>query len=104
MSTQYFLTEMMVDFLTYFVFWLILTLILNRIWKIKIPKRIVKLFWISSAVFLAGFVFLSNELDDQYWIKRDFEVKIFDSGCTIFEFHSTNREKYQTASNNHYGE
>lgn len=95
LSTQYFLTEMIINFLIYFVFWLIITLSLNQIWKINIPKRISKMFWIGFAVLFLGFAYLSNELDDRYLIKRDFEVKIFDSGFTIFGIHPTNREKYQ---------
>lgn len=96
MSTQYFLTEMAFNLLTYFVFWLILTLVLNRIWKINITKRIAKIFWIGFATLFLGFVYMSNDLDDRYLIKRDFDVKIFDGGITIFGIHSTDREKYQT--------
>jgi hypothetical protein len=43
---------------------------------------------------------LSNDLDDRYSTKRDFEVKIFDSGISIFGIHSTDREKYQTEIEN----
>ena len=96
MSTQYFLTEMAMNFLTYFIFWLIVTLALNRIWKINIPKRIAKIFWIGFGILFLGFAYMSNDLDDRYLIKRDFDVKIFDSGITIFGIHSREREKYQT--------
>ena len=96
LSTRYFLTEMTINLLTYFVFWLIVTLVLNRIWKINIPKRIAKIFWIGFGILFSGFVYLSNDLDDRYLIKREFEVEIFDSGFTIFGIHSTDREKYQT--------
>jgi len=100
MSTQYFLTEMGINLLAYFVFWLIITLFLNRIWKINIPKRIAKIFWIGFGILFLGFAYLSNELDDQYLMKRDFDIKIFDSGFTIFGIHSTDREKYQTELKN----
>ena len=96
MSTQYFLTEMAFNLLTYFVFWLTLTLALNRIWKINITKRTAKIFWIGFTTLFLGFVYMSNDLDDRYLIKRDFDVKIYDSGITIFGIHSTDREKYQT--------
>lgn len=95
LSTQYFLTEMIINLLFYFVFWLIITLALNQFWRINIPKLISRIFWIGFGIFFSGFVYLSFELDDQYLIKRDFDVKIFDSGFTFFENHSTNREKYQ---------
>jgi hypothetical protein len=100
MSTQYFLTEMVINLLTYFVVWLIITLILDRFWKINIPKRIAKIFWIGFGIIFLGFAYMSNDLDDRYLMKRDFDVKIFDSGITIFGIHSTNREKYQTEIKN----
>jgi hypothetical protein len=103
MSTQYFLTEMTINLLTYFVFWLIITFVLNRIWKINIPKRIGKIFWIGFGILFLAFAYMSNELDDRYLIKRDFDVKIFDSGITIFGIHSTDREKYQTRIKNWNG-
>ena len=103
LSTQYFLTEMTVNLLTYFAFWLIVTWSLSRFWKIKIPKLISKIFWIGFGVLFLGFVYLSNDLDDRYKIKRDFDIKIFDSGITIFGIHSTDREKYQTEIENWNG-
>ena len=103
LSTQYFLTEMTINFLTYFAFWFIITLTINRFWKINIPKLISKIFWIGFSVLFLGFVYLSNDLDDRYLLKRDFDVKIFDSGITICGNHSTDREKYQTEIENWNG-
>ena len=100
LSTQYFLTEMTFNLLTYFSFWLIVTLILSRIWTINIPKLISKIFWIGYTVLFLGFIYFSKDLNDQYLIKRDFEVKIFDSGISIFGIHSTDSEKYQTEMKN----
>ncbi|WP_272149855.1 hypothetical protein [Tenacibaculum aiptasiae] len=100
LSTQYFLIEIAINFLTYFAFWLILTLTINKFWKINIPKLISKIFWIVFGVLFLGFVYLSNDLDDRYLIKRNFEVKIFDSGITFFEIHATNREKYRNEIKN----
>lgn len=94
---------MTVNLLTYFLFWLLVTLILNRIWKINIPKRISKMFWIGYAFVFLGFIYLSNDLNDRYSSKRDFEVKLFDSGISIFGIHSTDRQKYQTQIDNWNG-
>ena len=95
LSTQYFLTEMIINLLTYFVFWLSITWTISKFWKINIPKLVSNVFWIGFGVLFLGFVFLSNDLDDKYLLKRDFDVKIFDSGITFFGNHSTDREKYQ---------
>lgn len=100
MSTQYFISELFINLLTYFVFWLVVTLILNRIKKIIIPKKIAKIFWIGFGVFFAGTIFLSVELNDVYLKKREFDVKIFDSGFTIFQIHSNDREEYNEEVSN----
>lgn len=96
LSTQYFLTEMAINLLTYFSFWLLITWTINRFWKINISKLIYKIFWIGFGVLFLGFVYLSNDLDDRYLMIRNFEVKIIDSGFTIFQSHSRDREKYQS--------
>ena len=96
MSTQYFLTEMTINLLTYFAFWLIITWTINRFWKINITKLISKIFWIGFGVLFIGFAYMSIDLDDRYLTRRDFDVKIFHSGITIFQIHSKDREKYQT--------
>jgi hypothetical protein len=100
LSTQYFLTEMIVNMLTYFAFWLIITLILNQIWKINISRRISKIFWFGYSVLFLEFIYFSNNLDDQYSTKRDFKVKIFDSGISIFGIHDTDKKKYETEIKN----
>ncbi|GGZ64808.1 hypothetical protein [Mesonia mobilis] len=100
LSTQYFLTEMVIDFPIYFAFSFIITWTINRFWKINIPKLISKIFWIGFGILFLGFLYLSNNLDDQYKLKRSFDVKIFDSGITIFGIHSTDRKKYQSEIDN----
>ncbi|XLS27791.1 hypothetical protein ACJD0Z_11355 [Flavobacteriaceae bacterium M23B6Z8] len=94
LSTQYFMAEMTINFLTYFVFWLILTVVFYRFWKIKISKRISKIFWIGFGIMFLAFIYLSSAFDDRYLLRRNFEVKIIDCGFTIFESHSNEREKY----------
>ena len=91
---------MLINLLTYFTFWLVVTWILNRCWEINIPKLISKIFWICFGIIFVGFIYISNELDDRYIITRDFDIKLIDSGITIFEEHSRDREKYQTEIKN----
>ncbi|WP_228530292.1 hypothetical protein [Tamlana sp. I1] len=67
----------------------------SRFININIPKLISKIFWIGFGILFLGFIYLSNDLDDQYKIKRDFEVQIFESGITIFGIQTTDREKFQ---------
>jgi hypothetical protein len=96
MSTQYFLAEMLVDFLTYFLIFFIITLIINRFLKLKISNKISKVFWIGFTILFLGFWYISIFIfDDRLKISRDFEVEIFDSGFTLLESNSTNREQYK---------
>ncbi len=96
LSIQYFMTEMAINMLTYFTFWSIITWIVNRFWKINIPRQISKIFWVVFAFLFLGFAYLSNDFDNRYKIKREFEIKIIDSGIAIFGIHPNDREKYQT--------
>ena len=93
LATQYFLLELIVNLVTYFVFWLIIGLFINKIWTIHIPRKISILFWIGCSLVITGALFISYEFNDVYLTKRDFEVKIFDSGCSILE-QTPDREKY----------
>jgi len=58
------------------------------------------IFWISFGILFSLLVYLSFEFDDRYLIKRDFEIEIFDSGFTIFQTHSKDRNKYIDELNN----
>jgi len=100
LSTQYFLTEMIINLFTYTAFWLIITFMLHRTWNINIPRRLSNLFWIGFTFLFLGFAYVSNDLDDRYFRQRNFEVKLFDSGISIFGIHPKDREKYQTEMKN----
>ncbi|MDO5979197.1 hypothetical protein [Flavivirga spongiicola] len=95
LSTQYFIFELFVNLMTYFLFWFVVTFLATRIWTINIPAKIVKVFWIGYGLLFLGFVFLSIDLNDLYLKKRNFEVEIFDTGISIFGNTPTDREKYQ---------
>ena len=100
LSTQYFVTEMMINLLCYFIFWFFISFVINRIWNIRIPIMISRLFWIGFGIFIMGFAILSYDLDDRYYFKRKFEIKKLDSGFTILGFHSKDRSKYHEAIQN----
>ena len=98
LSTQYFLFEMTLNFLTYFLIWLIITYLLNKKWTVNIPSKITKLFWIGFGIFFTGFIFLTQSLDDRFLVKRDFDVEVFDEGISIFGHHP-DRENYNDELN-----
>lgn len=92
LSTQYFLLEMGFNFLCYFLFWYIFTILINRKWKIKVPRFIYTFFWIGFGVTYTFFILLTQATDDQFHLKRNFDVEIFDSGLSVLENHPS-REK-----------
>lgn len=87
LSAQYFVLEAILNFISYFLIWLVISVALNKIWTINIPRKITRIFWISYAVILAGFIYLSNGTDDIYLWKCDFEVEVYDSGFSFLESH-----------------
>ena len=95
MSTQYFMIEMLVNLLVYFSCCLLVMMVINRFWKIAIPAKVSKLFWVGFSIYFITFLYLSKELDNRFLLKRPFEVKVLDSGFTIFQSNSKDREKYQ---------
>ncbi|MFK7799597.1 MAG: hypothetical protein AB8E82_19245 [Aureispira sp.] len=103
LSTQYFALELLVNILSYFLFWVIITFLVNKKWPISIPVKITNLFWIGFGVFLAGFIFLSYSLEDRFLVKRDFDVVIFDQGISLFDHHP-NREHFTNELNEWFEE
>jgi hypothetical protein len=99
MSTQYFLFEMVLNLITYFAFFFIITLVIARCSKFIVPEKLARFFWVTFGMVIVGFGYLSIQMDDRYLIKRDFELKIFDSGFAFLEMHSTGREKYSQEPN-----
>lgn len=87
LSTQYFVLEMTLNFLCYVLFSFLITVLVNKKWSIRIPKAITITFWSVFGVFFAAFVYFSNELDDIYHLKRDFDVEIYDRGFSVMESH-----------------
>ncbi len=81
LSLQIFVSGLIIDFLSYFAFWSILTLIVNRfIIEIKLNK-ILTIFLLTVAGLLSvGMIFIGSNPDNIYTINRDFEIEILDSG------------------------
>lgn len=93
MSSQYFLFEMAFNFLCYFLFWLAVSLAINRIWKIFAPNILARIFYLLLTCYLLLFCYSSYSIyDDRYKIVRGFDVEIYDSGVTILKMHSRVRD------------
>lgn len=94
LSTQYFLMEMVSNFLCYLIFWCIVGYMIRRKISFSPPQAIIRLFWFCFAVYVLGFIHLSKEMDDRFSLYRDFDVEIIDTGIAVFESHPT-RNTYQ---------
>ncbi len=95
LASQYFLLELSVDLVFYLLMALLVTVIIGQFKSIWIPGILAMIYWIGFGVLLSGFVYSSTVFDDQYVLKRDFEVKIFDSGITLVGHLPTDRSIYE---------
>ncbi len=91
LSTQYFMTEMILNLIVYFSISLIICLIINRFFTINIPRKLYTSFWIGFGVFILFFIHLFYELDDRVYLKRDFDVEVIESGFAFFNLPPTER-------------
>ncbi len=87
LATQYFITEMFLNFICYFTICLLITYFLSKNQKINISNTVAKVFWIGFMIFFISFMYISQSLNDVYVLQRDFEVEIFDRGFSIFGGH-----------------
>ncbi|CAM1371791.1 hypothetical protein [Tenacibaculum xiamenense] len=87
LSTQYFVMEMLLNFLAYFFITLVFCLFIRKFYRIEISKKISNSFWIGFGVFLLFFMYLSLEMQDHFLIKRNFKVKITNTGISLFNTH-----------------
>lgn len=93
LSSQYFVVEMLANFLFYLGISYLLVLLLNRFRVLSFPKLVLRIFWITFFIIFVGFLFLSYLLDDMYLLYLDFEIgTIHDKGISIFETHPSREE------------
>jgi hypothetical protein len=81
MSLQIFVTELIADFLAYFLFWLLVIYGLNRfITKINPHKVLTLLLWTLTGLILCGAGFIAFDANNIYHIKRPYDMEIMETG------------------------
>jgi len=81
MSNQFFVTELIIDLLIYFLFWFLLTLSINRFFvKIYVPKVLTIILMTSSILFFSGAVFIVSMSENIFKVKREFDVEVKETG------------------------
>lgn len=94
MSTQYFLTEMVFDLLVYFLFWLVLIYLVNRLlFTLKPHKFTVIVLWFVTGLTLCLPVLLATMPDNVFQAKRDFNYEEIDTGVQ-FMWDSESKSDY----------
>ncbi|HKC69494.1 MAG TPA: hypothetical protein VKG26_14760 [Bacteroidia bacterium] len=94
LSLQIFVTEFVIDFCVYFLFWFIVIFCINRFFKkIKLPKAITWLLWIPTVLILIWKTFWAANPDNIITIKRPFKIDVMETGYT-FGTRSPERPNY----------
>jgi hypothetical protein len=81
MSLQIFYLELVIDLLTYFLFWFIVILIVDRFVVTIRPHRVVTIIMQSVAGACAlGLIFIGSNSDNVHYFKRPYDIEVLDSG------------------------
>ena len=94
MSLQIFVTEFIVDFLTYFSFWFLLVFCIDRfLIKIITQKILTIVLWALSGFIISGTTLIASDSNNIYYVKRPFEIAIMETGYK-FVWQQTTRPDY----------
>jgi len=95
LSLQIFVTELIVNLLVYFFFWLCIVFLINRfLVKIRIPKLILIPTFIISGLICLGGLLIGSMSEHIYKPKRDFDIEVLTSGYK-FIWQNLERPKYE---------
>ncbi|MCW4470851.1 hypothetical protein OGH69_17920 [Flavobacterium sp. MFBS3-15] len=96
LSEQYFLMEMAFDLLVYFIIWLAIIYLVNRLIAVRPNRAIVAALWLVTVLSLAFPVLRASNPDNVFKTKRDFKYEEVDTGVHFMWDSETNPdyEKY----------
>lgn len=81
LSLQIFMTELIIDLLAYFLFWLILIFVVNRfLTKIKPNKLLSICLWALSGFIIGFAILLAANRDNLFYVKRPFNIEVMKTG------------------------
>lgn len=81
MSTQYFILEMLCDFLVYVLFWTVLIGIINKfLIKITLNKLATIVFGVMTIIIFTFFILEMALPDNRLYLYRDFDIQIKQTG------------------------
>lgn len=96
LSNQYFLLEMAFDFVVYFLVWLLIIYLTNRVLTLKPHTATVAIVWVIAFLSLGLPALEASNPDNVFKTKRDFKYQEVDTGVQFMWDSETNRdyEKY----------
>jgi hypothetical protein len=81
MSLQIFVTEFIIDFLIYFLFWLAIFFCINRFWtKINPHKILTTVVWVLSGMVIIGATFIASDANNLFFVKRPYDMEVMETG------------------------
>lgn len=94
MSLQIFVAELLIDFLTYFSFWLLLIVCIDRfLIKIHTHKIVTILLWLISGLIISGATLIASDSNNLFYVKRPFGFEIMETRYKLF-WQKTERPNY----------
>jgi len=94
MSLQIFMAELIIDFLTYFSFWLLLILCIDRfLIKIHSHRIVTILLWLISGLIISGATLIASDSNNLFYVKRPFGFEIKGTGYK-FVWQQTEQPNY----------
>lgn len=83
MAYQYFVLAYIADILCYFLFWLAAIYSINKIYPVKVKKMVTRILWLISIIILCLTVFWLSFADNIFYLKRDFDIEVLDTGFAL---------------------
>lgn len=81
MSLQFFMTEFVVDLLTYFLFWVAIIFCADRfLTTIKPHKIVTTVLWTLTGLIIFVMSFIIGNPDNVFYYKRDFDMQTLETG------------------------
>lgn len=91
MAERYFIMELLIDFLLYFMAVSVTLLFINKvISKIKPKRKVLILFYVIAGILFGIEVLFASVFETNFSIKRDFDIKVKQTG---FKFYFVNKER-----------
>ena len=96
LSLQIFLTEFIVDLLTYFLFWLTLIFCVDCfLTKINPHKILTTILWTLTGLIIIGGSLIASNRDNIFYVKRPFEIETMETGYKFIWQHTERPDYYK---------